>query len=62
MSTITKTRDGNYPFQRIVNKWSSIKDAVCKDGALCQDLFTLGSLAVMVWFMYIAMEPILIFS
>lgn len=60
MSTITKLSVGNF-IQRIVNKWSSIKDAVCKDGALCQDMFTVGSLLFMVWFMYVAMEPILIF-
>ena len=60
MSTITKLSDGNF-IQRIVNKWSSLKAAVCNDGALCQDLMTLGSLAFMVWFMYVAMEPILVF-
>ena len=60
MSTITKLSVGNF-IQRIVNKYSSIKDAVCKDGAFCQDMFTVGSLLFMVWFMYVAMEPILIF-
>ena len=60
MSTITKLSVGNF-IQRIVTKWSSFKDAVCNDGALCQDLFTVGSLLFMVWFMYVAMEPILVF-
>ena len=46
--------------QYIVTKWSAFKQAVCKDGQLCQDLLTLGAFAFMIWFMYIAMEPIMV--
>jgi len=60
MSTITKESVGNF-LQSTFTKWTEFKDKVCQDGALCQDMFTLGSLAFMVWFMYVAMEPILIF-
>ena len=45
----------------IVTNWSAFKKTVCNDGQLCQDLLTFGSFAFMIWFMYIAMEPILIF-
>ncbi len=55
-----KLINGNF-MQYIGTKWSAFKQTVCNDGQLCQDLLTLGSFAFMIWFMYIAMEPILIF-
>ena len=47
--------------EHTVAKWSAWKDKVCQGGQFCNDVLTFGSLAFMVWFMYVAMEPILIF-
>ncbi len=43
------------------DNWTAFKERYCPSGQLCNDIATLGSLAFMVWFMYIAMEPILRF-
>ncbi len=59
MTTLTNVA-GNF-IQRTLTKFHALKDKVCQGGQLCNDLFTLGSLAFMVWFMYVAMEPILVF-
>ena len=46
-------------FQNIANGWTNFKDNHCPDGQTCNDIATLGGLAFTIWFMYIAMEPIL---
>ena len=43
------------------DNWTTFKERYCPSGQLCNDIALLGSLAFMVWFMYIAMEPILRF-
>ncbi len=43
------------------DNWTTFKEKYCPSGQLCNDIATLGSLAFMVWFMYVAMEPILRF-
>ncbi len=43
------------------DSWTTFKERYCPSGQLCNDIATLGSLAFMVWFMYVAMEPILRF-
>ena len=46
-------------FQNIANGWTTFKDRYCPDGQTCNDIATIGGLLFTVWFMYIAMEPIL---
>ena len=41
--------------------FEDFKDRYCPDGQTCNDIATFGGLAFMVWFMYLAMEPILRF-
>ena len=53
MTTLTKV--GN----SIHNAYSEFKDKYCPDGQTCQDFATLGGLVFTIWFMYIAMLPIL---
>ena len=53
MTTLTKV--GN----NIYNAFSEFKNKYCPDGQTCQDFATLGGLAFIIWFMYIAMLPIL---
>jgi len=47
--------------EHTVEKWSAWKQKVCSNGQLCNDVLTFGSFAFMIWFMYVAMKPILIF-
>jgi len=35
------------------------KEAYCPDGRTCEDIATISLMSFMVWFMYIAMAPIL---
>ena len=35
------------------------KERVCPSGQACEDMVTFGTLAFIVWFMYVAMEPIM---
>ena len=35
------------------------KERVCPSGLACEDMVTFGTLAFIVWFMYVAMEPIM---
>ena len=60
MSTITKISEGNL-IQRVLKGWSTFKTKYCPDGQTCNDIATVGRLVFMVWFMYIAMQPIMIF-
>ncbi len=53
MTTITKVGHS------IQNAYSEFKDKYCPDGQTCTDLATLGGLVFTIWFMYIAMLPIL---
>tara|TARA_B100000214_G_scaffold310475_1_gene242298 strand:+ start:347 stop:517 length:171 start_codon:yes stop_codon:yes gene_type:complete len=46
-------------FDTVSEQFAIFKDRYCPDGQTCQDLATLGSLVFIVWFMYIAMEPIM---
>jgi len=46
-------------FQNIANSWTGFKDNYCPEGQTCNDIATIGGLIFTVWFMYIAMEPIL---
>jgi hypothetical protein len=48
-------------FQNIASSWSDFKAKYCPDGATCNDIATFGTLGFMIWFMYIAMEPIIRF-
>lgn len=53
MTTLTKV--GN----TIANAFNEVKEKYCPDDQLCNDIASLGGLAFMVWFMYIAMLPIM---
>ena len=48
-------------FQTIASSWSDFKAKYCPVGATCNDIATFGTLGFMIWFMYIAMEPIIRF-
>lgn len=37
----------------------NIKEKYCPDGQTCNDIFTLGGIFFVVWFMYVAMKPIM---
>lgn len=53
MTTLTKV--GN----TIMNVFHDFKENYCQNDQLCNDIASFGGLALMVWFMYIAMLPIL---
>ena len=53
MTTLSKV--GN----TIVESLREFKDSYCPDGQFCENLFTIGGLVFMFWFMYIAMLPIM---
>ncbi len=48
-------------FQNVTGVLSEFKANYCPDGHTCNDIATLGGLAFTIWFMYIAMEPIIRF-
>ncbi len=48
-------------FTNLPTSFEDFKEKYCPDGQTCNDIFTFGGLAFMVWFMYLAMEPILRF-
>lgn len=48
-------------FKNLPKFLADFKEKYCPDGQTCNDIFTLGGLAFMVWFMYLAMEPIIRF-
>lgn len=58
MTTLTDVA-GNF-IQRTLTRFQEFKDKVCQGGQVCSDLMTIGSFIFMLWFMYVAMEPILI--
>jgi len=37
----------------------TLKDKYCPDGQTCNDIATLSGFVFMIWFMYIAMKPIM---
>mgnify|MGYP001205498007 CR=1 FL=1 len=41
------------------DNWTAFKEKYCPSGQLCNDIATFGTLFFMVWFMYVAMEPII---
>lgn len=53
MTTLTKVGES------IHNTFSEFKERYCPDGQTCQDFATIGGLLFTVWFMYIAMLPIM---
>jgi hypothetical protein len=48
-------------FQNVTGVLSEFKATYCPDGQTCQDIATLGGLMFTLWFMYIALEPIIRF-
>jgi len=53
MTTLTKVGES------IHNIFSEFKERYCPDGQTCQEFATIGGLLFTVWFMYIAMLPIM---
>ena len=53
MTTLTKVG------HTIQNVYQEFKEKYCPDDQMCNDIASLGGLAFMVWFMYIAMQPIM---
>tara|TARA_Y100001937_G_C7084598_1_gene314724 strand:+ start:954 stop:1133 length:180 start_codon:yes stop_codon:yes gene_type:complete len=47
--------------QTVSEHFATFKEKYCPDDQLCNDLASLGGLVFMAWFMYVAMEPILVF-
>ncbi len=48
-------------FTNLPKNYVDFKEKYCPTGQTCNDIFTLGGLAFMIWFMYIALQPILRF-
>lgn len=59
MSSLTTTAKSL--LHDVKDSWRAFKEKYCPSGQLCNDIATFGALFFMVWFMYIAMEPILRF-
>ena len=59
MSSLTRTAKSILHVAK--DNWTAFKEKYGPSGQLCNDIATLGSIAFMVWFMYVAMEPILRF-
>lgn len=55
--TIKSSVTGN--LKNLQNTFESFKDKYCPDGQACNDYATVGMLLFTIWFMYIAMKPIL---
>ena len=58
MSIITKS-DYKSVLEKMADNVLEFKEKYCPDGQTCEDLLTLGGLAFTVWFMYVAMQPIM---
>ena len=61
MTTDTIKSSVSETFKNLPDKFEDFKEKYCPDGQTCQDLLTLGGLLFTIWFMYIAMEPIIRF-
>ena len=48
-------------FTNLPKNFVDFKEKYCPSGQTCNDIVTFGGLAFMVWFMYIALQPILRF-
>ena len=48
-------------FTNLPKNFVDFKEKYCPTGQTCNDIATFGGLAFMVWFMYIALQPILRF-
>ncbi len=46
-------------FKNLPKFMADLNEKYCPDGQQCNDLATIGGLAFTIWFMYIAMEPII---
>lgn len=53
MSTLVKVGS------TVLHNLQEMKTRICSDDQFCQDVMSIGGLAFMVWFMYIAMLPIM---
>ena len=61
MTTDTYKSFVSETFTNLPDKLENFKEKYCPNGQTCNDIATLGGLAFMVLFMYLAMKPILIF-
>ena len=57
MTTIT-TSDVRTFFHSIKQTLVDFKNTYCPDGQQCNDIATVSSLVFVIWFMYVAMEPL----
>jgi hypothetical protein len=48
-------------FTNLPKSYVDFKERYCPSGQTCNDIATIGGLAFMVWFMYIALQPIIRF-
>ncbi len=58
MSIITES-DYKSVFQKASEVVVNFKDNYCPDGQTCEDIATFSMIGFTVWFMYIAMQPIM---
>lgn len=58
MSIITKS-DYKSVLEKASDNFVSFKEKYCPDGQTCDDIMSLSLLAFTVWFMYVAMQPIM---
>jgi hypothetical protein len=57
MTTITTSDVRNF-FHSIKQTLVDFKNTYCPDGQQCNDIATVSSLVFVIWFMYVAMEPL----
>ena len=57
MTTITTGDVKNY-FRSIKETLADFRNMYCPDGHTCENIATAGSLLFVIWFMYVAMEPL----
>lgn len=58
MSIITKS-DYKSVLEKMTDSILEFKEKYCPDGQTCEDIATFSMIGFTVWFMYIAMQPIM---
>ena len=61
MTTDTIKSSVSETFKNLPKYLADFKEKYCPDGQQCNDLATVGGLLFTIWFMYLAMEPIIRF-
>ena len=62
MTTDTIKSSVSTTFKNLPKSFEDFKERYCPNGQTCNDLATVGGLLFTLWFMYLAMEPIIRFQ